>query len=121
MANKTQLICWNPVTRKYGRVESGNAIGRPAYYAVYDGMRKYHESFGGAYDELAKAGYEPNGFLDETGCRRYTMPLDELESLYKVMENFVADCTEREYKENAASISAVFTLLHKHINAETLK
>lgn len=61
------------------------------------------------------------GFVDETGSRRYTMTYDELQALYKQMENFIADCTQQEYEENKESIIGVFTLLHKHINAEIHK
>jgi len=64
---------------------------------------------------------EQRGIIDETGCRRYTMPLDRLQALYKQFENFVADCTQQEYNENKAAITAVYTLIHKHINAEIYK
>lgn len=59
--------------------------------------------------------------IDETGCRRYTMTLDELQTLYKRFENFVADCTQDEYEENKAAIIAVYSLIHKHMNAEVFK
>ena len=59
--------------------------------------------------------------IDETGCRRYTMTLDELQTLYKRFENFVADCTQEEYEENKAAIIAVYSLIHKHMNAEVFK
>lgn len=58
------------------------------------------------------------GIIDETGCTRYTMTLEKLQALYKQFENFVADCTQQEYNENKQSITAVYTLIHKHINAE---
>ena len=61
------------------------------------------------------------GITDETGCMRYTMTLDQLNALYKKFEDFIADCTQQEYDENKASIIAVFTLIHKHINAEIYK
>lgn len=64
---------------------------------------------------------EMPGIIDESGCARYTMTLAQLQTLYKKFENFVADCTQQEYNENKAAIIAVYTLLHKHINAETLK
>ena len=59
--------------------------------------------------------------IDETGCARYTMSREQLQALYKQFENFVADCTQQEYNENKQAITAVYTLIHKHINAETLK
>ena len=59
--------------------------------------------------------------IDETGCARYTMGREQLQALYKQFENFVADCTQQEYNENKQAITAVYTLIHKHINAETFK
>lgn len=64
---------------------------------------------------------EMPGIIDESGCARYTMRLEELQALYKRFEDFVADCTQQEYNENKSAIIAVYTLLHKHINAETMK
>ena len=61
------------------------------------------------------------GIIDENGCRRYTMTEQQLKALYKQFENFVADCTRQEYNENKQSITAVYTLIHKHINAEICK
>ena len=61
------------------------------------------------------------GIIDETGCRRYTMTLEQLQALYKQFENFVADCPQQEYNENKAAITAVYTLIHKHINNEIYK
>lgn len=61
------------------------------------------------------------GIIDETGCQRYTMTLEQLQALYKQFENFVADCTQQEYNENKAAIIAVYSLIHKHINAEIYK
>ena len=61
------------------------------------------------------------GIIDETGCRRYTMTLEQLQALYKQFENFVADCTQQEYDENKAAIISVYTLIHKHINTEYYK
>lgn len=58
------------------------------------------------------------GFIDDDGCRRYTMTTQALESLYKKLENFVADCTVEEYQENQQSIAAVYSLIHKHILIE---
>lgn len=59
--------------------------------------------------------------IDETGATRYTMTRAELERLYKEIERFVADCTQQEYTENKQSITAVYSLIHKHINNEIYK
>ena len=61
------------------------------------------------------------GIIDTDGSRRYTMTLDDLNRLYKNFEDFVADCTQEEYNKYKESIISVYSLLHKHINAETLK
>lgn len=59
--------------------------------------------------------------IDETGATRYTMTRAELERLYKEIELFVADCTQQEYTENKQAITAVYSLIHKHINNEIYK
>lgn len=64
---------------------------------------------------------EQRGIIDETGCARYTMTLEQLQALYKQFENFVADCPQQEYNENKQAITAVYTLIHKHINNEIYK
>ena len=110
---------WNPVTREYGFIDYPKAGGE--FFAVHGKQANPHPSFGAAFDELKNAGFEPMGFVEESGSRRYTMTLPELQAFYKQMENFVADCTEQEYKENKSAIIAVYSLIHKHINAETLK
>ena len=61
------------------------------------------------------------GIIDETGCQRYTMTLEQLQALYKQFENFVADCPQQEYNENKSAIIAVYSLIHKHINNEVYK
>ena len=118
---KNRWTYWNPITRKYGYVERKNLHGHFEYFAIHDKRVNPHPSFGAAYDEIKQAGYEPMGFADETGAMRYTMPEPELQDLYKRFENFVADCTQQEYNENKQAITAVYTLIHKHINAETFK
>lgn len=64
---------------------------------------------------------DERGFVDESGCRRYTMTEQQLQALYKQFENFVADCTQQEYNENKSAIIAVYSLIHKHINNEIYK
>ncbi len=64
---------------------------------------------------------DERGFVDETGCRRYTMTLDKLNALYKQFEDFIADCPQQEYNENKQAITAVCSLIHKHINNEIFK
>lgn len=118
---KERMTYWNPVTRKYGFVEQKNLHGRFEWFAIHDKQVNPHPSFGAAFDELKTAGYEPMGFLDETGARRYTMTLDELQALYKRFEDFIADCTQQEYNKNKSAIIAVYSLIHTHINNEIYK
>lgn len=51
---------------------------------------------------------------DTNGAKRYTMSSEELRSLYKKLEDFIADCTTQEYIENKESINDVLSLIHKH-------
>lgn len=61
------------------------------------------------------------GFVDESGCRRHTMTSRELDSLYRRLESFVADCTREEYSAIRDSITDIYTMIHKRINAESDK
>ena len=56
---------------------------------------------------------------DNNGAKRYTMTKEELNQLYKRLENFIADCTFEEYKENKEAINGVLSLIHKHLNNGT--
>lgn len=56
---------------------------------------------------------------DFNGANRYIMTKEELNQLYKKLENFIADCTFEEYQENKEAINGVLSLIHKHINHET--
>lgn len=54
---------------------------------------------------------------DFNGAKRYTMSKEELNHLYKKLENFIADCTFQEYQENKEAINGVLSLIHKHLRA----
>ena len=122
---------YNDVTREYGDVlvkrTNGMTKGREYTYCY----RCRNErgipvaKIVGTMDEADRAmkgyGYTRVGILDETGCMRYTMTLPELQGIYKRFENFVADCTPQEYRDNKSAIIAVYTLIKKHIDAETMK
>lgn len=122
---------WNPTTREYGQIFETKATGvfngkMTVYCAVYRDERGAHsrqvcKTFEDADRIMAEHGYERIGIVDESGCRRYTMALPELQALYKKFENFVADCPQQEYNENKQAITAVYALIHKHINAEIYK
>ena len=115
---------YNPVSRQYGYIEK-KISDRPFYCAFYreHGIKKLccEKTFDGADAIMRFHGYERMGVIDESGCRRYTLTLPQLQGLYKQFEEFVADCTQQEYNDNKAAITAVYTLIHKHINAETMK
>ena len=112
---------YNPVSRQYGYIERKG----PLYCACYieNGTNKVccERVFDGADAIMKFHGFERMGVVDESGCRRYTLTLSQLQGVYKQLEEFVADCTQQEYNENKAAITALYTLIHKHINAETMK
>ena len=121
---------YNPVTRKYGDIVIKRTYGM--YGREYTYCYRCRNKSGipvakvvGTMDEAERAmkeyGYTRVGILDEMGCMRYTLTLPQLQELYKKFEEFVADCTQQEYNENKAAITAVYTLIHKHLNAETMK
>ena len=117
---------WNPTTREYGQIDETRATGafrgkKIIFCATYGKLCTLCDTFEDAARIMTEHGYEKMGVIDESGCRRYTMQLPELQDLYKRFENFVADCTQQEYNENKAAITAVYTLIHKHINAEIYK
>lgn len=115
---------YNEQTRRYGRINEIRLNGRTAYIANYQDEHgvtssKIRETLEAANRDMEEYGYKRKGIIDESGCARYTMRLEELQYLYKRFENFVADCTKQEYDENKESINAVYALINQHINAET--
>lgn len=54
-------------------------------------------------------------FIDEVGATRNAMSEKELNELYKRLENFIADCTIEEAKENRDAFVKVQTLIHQRI------
>lgn len=122
---------YNDVTRDYGDilVKRTNGMFKGHDYTYCYRCRNERgvrvAKIVGTMDEADRAmkeyGYTRVGIVDESGCMRYTMTLPELQGMYKRFENFVADCTQQEYNENKAAIIAVYTLIKKHIDAETMK
>ena len=122
---------YNDVTRDYGTVTvkrtNGMSKGHDYFYCYQcrnaKGIRV--AAIVGTMDEADRAmkghGYTRMGVTDESGCLRYTLTLPELQDVYKRFENFIADCTQQEYEANKAAITAVYTLIHAHINAEAFK
>lgn len=59
-------------------------------------------------------------FIDEVGATRHAMSKVELNELYRKLENFIADCTIKEAKENRDAFVKVQTLIHQRMR-ETKK
>ena len=117
---------YNEQTRRNGRINEIRLNSRTAYIANYQDEHgvccsKIRETMEAANRDMEEHGYHKKGIIDESGCARYTMTGQQLQNLYKTFENFVADCTQQEYNENKQAITAVYTLIHKHINAEIYK
>ena len=57
-------------------------------------------------------------FLDEIGATRHAMSDKELNELYKRLENFIADCTIEEAKENREIFIKIKKLIHQRMREE---
>ena len=107
--------------RESAKFVSGYKIHRMVDDTIKDLAKRAYVHFVMGWEPETKTRIEQKkrGIVDETGTSRYTMTLDQLNRLYKSLEEFVADCTQEEYRANKGAIADVFTLLHKHINAGT--
>lgn len=117
---------YNKQKRRNSRINEIRFNGRTVYIANYQDKNgiccsKIRETMEAANRDMEEHGYYKKGIIDESGCARYTMTKQQLQDLYRVFENFVADCTQQEYNENKQAITAVYTLIHKHINNEICK
>lgn len=59
-------------------------------------------------------------FVDDMGATRHAMSYDDLNELYKRLDNFIADCTFEEAKENRDAFVKVETMIHQRMR-ETKK
>ena len=107
--------------RESAKFVSGYKIHRMVDDTIKDLAKRAYVHFVMGTESETKTRIEQKkcGIVDETGASRYTMTLDQLNRLYKFLEEFVADCTQEEYRANKAAIADVFGLIHQHINAET--
>lgn len=107
--------------RESAKFVSGYKIHRMVDDTIKDLAKRAYVHFVMGTEPETKTRIEQKkcGIVDETGASRYTMTLDQLNRLYKFLEEFVADCTQEEYRANKAAIADVFGLIHQHINAET--
>lgn len=55
-------------------------------------------------------------FVDEVGAIRHAMSDKELNELYKRLENFIADCTIEEAKENRDAINRYNEVIEKYFD-----
>lgn len=65
--------------------------------------------------DFEKVNDEKTVIIDEVGATRHAMSNKELNELYKRLENFIADCTIEEAKENRDAFVKVETLIHQRI------
>lgn len=65
--------------------------------------------------DFEKINNEKYVIIDEVGATRHAMSDKELNELYKRLENFIADCTIEEAKENRDAFVKVETLIHQRI------
>lgn len=54
-------------------------------------------------------------FIDEVGATRHAISDKELNELYKRLENFIADCTVEEAKENRDALNKVQSMIHQRM------
>lgn len=59
-------------------------------------------------------------FIDNTGATRHAMERKELNELYKQLENFIADLTIQEWRDNMSELARVKTMIADRIR-ETYK
>lgn len=52
---------------------------------------------------------------DEYGVQRHILPKQELERLYRSLDNFVADLTVEEFRNDEDAINRVKALIHQRI------
>ena len=55
-------------------------------------------------------------FVDEVGAIRHAMSDKELNESYKRLENFIADCTIEEAKENRDAINRYNEVIEKYFD-----
>lgn len=61
-----------------------------------------------------------SAFKDETRATRHAMERKELNELYKQLENFIADLTIQEWRDNMSELERVKTMIADRIR-ETYK
>lgn len=60
------------------------------------------------------------GYKDEAGATRHAIGRKELNELYRQLENFIADLTIQEWRDNMSELARVKTMIADRIR-ETYK
>lgn len=55
------------------------------------------------------------GFTDDQGAIRHSMSRDDLNELYRRLDNFIADLTCEEAEQNRDAFNAVKTIIHQRM------
>lgn len=55
------------------------------------------------------------GFTDDQGAIRHSMSRDDLNELYRKLDNFIADLTHEEAEQSRDAFNAVKTIIHQRI------
>ncbi len=54
-------------------------------------------------------------FIDNQGATRHQMTREELDDLYCMLCNFIADCTSEEVKQVREHVVGIKTLIHQRM------
>lgn len=53
--------------------------------------------------------------MNDNGALRHILTRNELQELYRKLDNFIADCTEQEAKENQDTFVKIKTFIHQRM------
>ena len=69
------------------------------------------EGYHSVFEEWASG----KGFKDEQGALRHSMSRDDLDELYRRLDNFIADLTYEEAEQSRDAFNAVKTIIHQRM------
>ena len=69
------------------------------------------EGYHSVFEEWASG----KGFKDEQGALRHSMSREDLDELYRRLDNFIADLTYEEAEQNRDAFNAVKTIIHQRM------
>lgn len=106
----------NPKNNKEARIQEFRNDYGQTFYDVYFEQRYFTKgSFEDAETIMTTNGYVRKGFTDDMGVTRHAMARQQVENLYKRLDDFIADCTFDEYKAHEQAFTAIKTLLHQRM------